>query len=592
MASAFADFNAAVQYHRAGDLEQAAQICSGILQSSPDDFNALQLLGLIALQRGQLPLAAQHLLRAVQLRPDVAAVHCNLALAWAGQGKLEQAIASFRQAARLQPDLAESHNNLGVALMQRGDLAEAAASLRQAVTLRPDYAEAQQNLGTALQGLGNLNEAVDSFFQAVRARPDYLEAHQSLASIFFTQGRLDEAGRHYRRVVELKPDDWAAHFQLGSVLKDQGDLAGAVQCWQRTVQLRPDYAEARSNLAAALQELGRVDEAVAGFRETLQLQPDLPDVHHNLAMALLLSGDFEQGWREYEWRERASGVRPISFPQPRWHGEPLAGRQILLHTEQGLGDTFQFVRYAQLVKDRGGKVLLLAPEKLAPILRSCPGVDAWYGKGDTLPDFDVYSPLQSLPYLCGTRLASIPAQVPYLFADKALVAEWRGKLADLDGYKVGIHWQGNPNYKADRQRSIPLAQFAPLASVPGVRLISLQRGFGTEQLSAASFPVHDLGDAVDRASGPFMDTAAILRNLDLVITSDTSLPHLAGALGVPVWVALPFVPDWRWLLGRSDSPWYPTMRLFRQQRPGDWTTVFRAVRTALQERMQGQAANG
>jgi hypothetical protein len=265
----------------------------------------------------------------------------------------------------------------------------------------------------------------------------------------------------------------------------------------------------------------------------------------------------------------------------------LENRTILLHAEQGLGDTIQFVRYAPLVKARGGRVLVECRRPLLGLLKTCPGIDRLVVAGDPLPAFDVHAPLLSLPGILGTVLEAIPCSIPYLTADPALVAQWRDKLAALDGVRVGIAWQGNPQYLMDRQRSIPLAQFAPLADLPGVRLISLQKGPGAEQIGQLQgrFPVVDWTADLDERSGPFMDTAAILANLDLVILSDSVLAHLAGALGVTVWMAVPKLPDWRWLLDGEDSPWYPTMRLFRQQAWGNWPDVFQQMRSALTERI-------
>ena len=295
-------------------------------------------------------------------------------------------------------------------------------------------------------------------------------------------------------------------------------------------------------------------------------------------------GRFEQGWPGYEWRWKCKEFGSLPpFHPPLWDGSPLDGRTILVHAEQGLGDTLQFIRYAPLVHQRGGRVILVCQPPLIGLLTRSPGVERLVAQGEALPDYDVHVPLMSLPGLLGTTLESVPADVPYLDAEPQLVEAWRHRLGSYPGFKVGIVWQGNPKFRLDRRRSIPLAQFAPLARVPGVHLFSLQKGPGAEQLAAVTdrFPVTDLGRRLD----DFMDTAAVLKNLDLVISVDTAIAHLAGALGIPVWVALPFVPDWRWLMDREDSPWYPTMRLFRQARPGQWEDVFQRIAEALQRRL-------
>ena len=321
---------------------------------------------------------------------------------------------------------------------------------------------------------------------------------------------------------------------------------------------------------------------MAQYQEALRLKPDFADAQQQVFLWLLM-GNFEHGWPEYEWRwqrkERATYKR--SFAQPLWDGTPLDGHVILLHAEQGLGDTIQFVRYASQVKQRGGRVVVECPRELAPLLGRCAGIDQVVIRRQSLPAFDVHAPLLSLPGIFATRLDTIPADIPYLSVDPMLTERWRAELCIIRAFKIGIVWQGNPGHKRDRQRSVSLMQFAPLARVAQVCLFSLQKGPGTEQLQevAERFAVTDLGSRFEN----FADTAAVLMQLDLVITVDTAVAHCAGALGIPVWVVLPFAPDWRWLLERNDSPWYPTMRLFRQKQPGDWDEVFGRIREEVKK---------
>ncbi len=311
------------------------------------------------------------------------------------------------------------------------------------------------------------------------------------------------------------------------------------------------------------------------------MQPSLVSVRNNRALTLLLLGDFAAGWPEYEWRFRADGIPKWPWLQPMWDGSPLEGRTILLQREQGLGDILQAIRYAPLVKQRGGRVLVVSPRKMIPILSTCAGIDQLLPDDERLPKFDVFAPLLSLPGIFKTDLATIPADVPYLSAPAESVEHWRGVFAKDRRLRVGIGWQGSTTFKGDRARSFPLALFEPLAAIPGVRLLSLQKGAGSEQLADAKFKVEDLGSTLDEGAAAFCDTAAVIENLDLVISSDTALAHLAGALAARVWVALPLSPDWRWLLDRDDSPWYPTMRLFRQTRAGDWPAVFERIAAEL-----------
>jgi len=304
-------------------------------------------------------------------------------------------------------------------------------------------------------------------------------------------------------------------------------------------------------------------------------------------MIWLLQGDFERGWPEYEWRWNTAEQPPLHFEQPQWMGEPLDGKTILLHAEQGFGDTIQFVRYATFIKNLGATVILECPKPLIPLLASCRAVDRVVEQGELRESYDFHAPLLSLPTVFKTSLTTIPATVPYLFADPRLVDRWREALAGIRGFRIGINWRGRPGRGAYRRRDIPLELFASLAALPGVQLISLQREGDVDLASFANrASIVAPGSDIDTANGAFMDTAAIMKNLDLVITSDTSIPHLAGALGVPVWLALPFVPDWRWLLNRSDSPWYPTMRIFRQRSATDWLDVFKQIKECIGEGMK------
>jgi hypothetical protein len=367
-------------------------------------------------------------------------------------------------------------------------------------------------------------------------------------------------------------------------LKDQGKLDEAVACYRRALDLKPDLVEAHSNLGVAFNDQGICSEAAACYRRALELNPDLAEVHLYQSLLSLLTGDFQRGWAEYQWRWKTKASPPREFAQPLWEGQPLRNGTILLHAEQGLGDTIQFVRYAALVKRRAAAVIVECPRPLLSVLKSCAGVDRLVARGDGLPPFDVRVPLLSLPGVFGTTLENVPATTPYLFADPGLVSRWREELDRQAGFKIGIAWRGSPAHTNDRVRSFPLACFQPLARLPGVHLLSLQKGAGAEELQDQrnQFPVTEAGSRLE----DFADTAALMMNLDLVIACDTAVAHLAGALGVAVWVALPLVPDWRWLLDRDDSPWYPTMRLFRQKKLGDWAGVFQRIATALDAVLQ------
>jgi tetratricopeptide (TPR) repeat protein len=448
-------------------------------------------------------------------------------------------------------------------------------------------------LGSVLWSQGKLGQALERYRQALALRPNHAETYNNLGVVLRKLGQLDQASAAFDQALALRPGSAEAHNNLGNVLKQQGQLDQALAQFEQALVLRPNYADAQNNLGVILWQQGKLAEAAAHFKQALALNPDLAEAQTGLASCDLVQEDYERGWPAYEARLRIPGPTP-QHSLPRWTGQPLAGRSLLLVPEQGLGDMLQFIRFARLLKEQGARVVLTCPKPLGRLLAGHSDWDELFvmGSGKELPRCDFYLPLLSAPYALGTTAATIPCQVPYLWSDPALTGRWRQELAEIEGFKIGIVWQGSRHFHLDRLRSIPLAHFAALARLPGVQLISLQKGFGSEQTATVDFPLVDLSGRLDEVAGPFMDTAAVIRNLDLVLTPDTAIAHLAGALGAPVWVALQLSPDWRWLRRRDDSPWYPTMRLFRQTTLGDWPEVFERIAEAVQTVQKGQPRPG
>ena len=503
-------------------------------------------------------------------------------IAHANAGRVGDALSCFRRAISVRPELAQAHHNLGVAYAQQGRPEDALASLRRALELQPNYPEAHFNLANTLSGLGRRDEAIAQLRQAISLRPDYPEALSNLGLALTEAGQPAEAAVLLRQAVRLRHDYPEAHNNLGLALADLGRFDEAIQCFEQTLRINPRYSHAHVNLGSAYKEQGRCEEALACYDLALRYESDSPSTCWNRSLALLQMGDFERGWKEYEWRWRKKDARPRKCTQPAWDGSPLEGRTILLWSEQGLGDAIQFARYASLVQARGGRVVLECLNIVRELFSGMAGADQVVAEGSQTPPFDVHAPLMSLPFLLGTTRSTVPATVPYLSADPQRVEVWRQRLAEVGGFRVGIVWQGNPFHKWDRHRSVPLWRFAPLADLPGVTLVSLQKGPGTEQLEGFSrFRVVVPETAPMGTPGAFADTAALIANLDLVVTVDTAVAHLAGALGAPVWVALAALSDWRWLRDRDDSPWYPTLRLFRQPQLGDWGSVFERMAKML-----------
>ncbi len=578
-------------FHRQKKRDQAVDCWRRALAIQVDLPDTWLCLGHARREAGNMEEAAAHYREVVRLRPKAPEGHFHLGDVLRHLGLWADAAASYQECLRLQPDFVEAHHNLGLAFRYQDKRKEAEASYREALRLQPTHASALNNLGVLLKDRDQLDEAIRCLRKAIELNPKGPQPLSNLGVTLAHQKKLEEAIECYRKALSLKPDYADAHSNLGNALRDLGKHEEAVSHFEEALRIQPEFAEAHNNLGIARGQQGDLAQAVACYGRALQYKPDYPDARLNRSLAWLAMGDFEQGWPEYEYRWQGKTKRPRNFKQPLWDGSNLNGRTILLYPEQGLGDTLQFIRYALLVKQRDGRVLFECPKVLVRLLSGCPGIDQVIPEGSALPEFDVQAPLLSLPGRFRTNLETIPATVPYIFPDPDLLKHWREAMKHLGGFKIGIAWQGSTTHKMDRHRSIPLRQFAPLARVPGVRLIGLQIGAGTEQLDEGTcgFPVQDLGRFVD-ARGAFTDKAALMKQLDLVIACDTSLAHLAGALRVPVWIAVSFAPDWRWLRDREDSPWYPTLRIFRQKEWGNWEEVFARMAAELTRLVPGSAS--
>lgn len=568
----------AVEHHQAGDLAQAEAGYRAILARDPLCSDALHLLGVIASQRGDQAKAVALIERAIAVQPDAAPYYFDLGISLKSLGRPRDAITALQQGLQLQPQAVEANNNLGCVYLDLGQYRKAVQCFMNAVELRPEYPEALNNLGNAYTSLGRPGHAIGAYLRALQARPDYVAAIANLGRVLRREGRLAEAVECFRRALELSPGNADTHHDLGLALKAQGDASGALASYQEALRLQPRSAVVLNSLGVLLAEQGRNNDALGCYEAALQEQPQLREAQWNQALARLLSGDLAGGWPGYEQRIHMQRCYPHLYRKPRWEGGELQGQRVLIHDEIGYGDVFQFVRYLPLVKARGAYVMFECKPGLQRLLAGMEGVDCLRERSSQpVPEaeFDLYLPMESLPYVFGTTLTTVPATVPYVRPDPALVEQWRTRLERCpdngSGMRVGLVWSGNPDSEYDRQRSIPLDRLAPLANVGDVRFVSLQKGPAAEQLRQVPFGVDvlALGDQLT----DFADTAAVIANLDLVISVETAVPHLAGAIATPVWTLLPFVPAWRWLLGREDSPWYPSMRLFRQSRSGDWDSV-------------------
>ena len=507
------------------------------------------------------------------------------AIALHQNGDLPAAAALYLEILAVAPDHFDALHLLGVYALQTGDLPAAYDLLERAVALKPDDATAQMHFAHALQRQGLFERALRTYRHAVALAPNDAMALTNYANLLLEMKRHPEALPLLERAVQLAPDYAEAYNNLGSALVDLRRYDEALVCIERALELDPDYMVAHYNRGNALQSLRRIDAALRSYERALALAPGDVDANVNAGICKLLSGALEQGWPQYEWRWRKPSyqTRMSAFEQPWWRGETaLRDTTLLLHAEQGYGDTLQLCRYAALLAEQGARVLLRVQPALKTLLAGLPGVQQVLSEADPLPAFDLHCPLMSLPLAMRTSLATIPSGAAYVHADPARVEDWGRRLGPATRPRIGLAWSGNANHDNDRQRSIPLAQLRALLTADA-DFFSLQKDpRAVDRIVLANDErLHDHAAQLT----DFADTAALLAHMDLVISVDTSVAHLAGAMGKPVWILLPFVPDWRWLLERDDSPWYPSARLFRQSRDGNWDGALADLARALADNL-------
>lgn len=581
-------YNTAYKLQQSGNLEDAEALYRRILERQPKHLHALYLLGSLCAQQGRYTDALPLLERAVAIDPAFTEALNNRGVALAGLERWDEALASYAEAIKTRPGYADALNNQGIIFQNLDRLPEAIDSFERAIRYKPGYAQALNNLGIALKTVERIDEADTAFRQALAAQPDYPEAVNNVGLIHLKNSQFEEALGYFDRAIALQSEFAQAHNNRGAALKELGRFDDAEASYKRAIALKRDYIEPYNNLGTCLASRGNFDEAYAWFDKALAISPEHANAHWNRALALLMAGNYEEGWPEYEWRFLSKSVTSHASTKPRWDGAPLNGRRILVCAEQGFGDTLNFLRYLPLVKQRGGYVLFECQPALKSLLANYPAIDLLLdppAKGeDQAEPYDVQVSLLSLPGLFGTTVDTVPAYDPPLKTPREFTDLWRARLTEINSaiqsrIKVGIVWAGNPTHKNDHNRSCSLADFAPLAKVPGVVFYSLQKGPPASQASnaPAGMTLIDIGPAI----ADFADTAAIVEHLDLVIAVDTSVVHLAAALGKPVWMLTPHCPDWRWLMEREDSPWYDTLRIFRQAEPRNWTPVMERIAAEL-----------
>jgi len=605
------------ELYRQGRLADAERVYAAILAVRPDQFDALQSLGTIKRLNGRFSEALDLISRAMRSKAPSPEVLWNHGVVLSALNRPREAIESFDRAIKLKSKFSDAHNDRGSALRQLNRFDEALTSYDRALAAQPNFVEALYHRGNALEQLQRFEEALASYDRTLALRPDLVEALYNRGNVLEQLKRFDEALASYDRALALRPNFIEALYNRGNLLRELKRFDEALASYDRALALRPNVVEALQNRGHALEQLQRFEEALASYDRALALRPDLVDTlynrgitltelkrfdealssngrvlaerpdyaeaHFHEALCRLMIGDFDRGWEKYEWRWETEHQRHAKrgFTQPLWLGqEEIAGKTILLHAEQGLGDTIQFCRYVPLVVARGARVVLEVQKSLQELMSSLDGVAHIISRGDPLPDFDLQCPLLSLPLAFRTRLETIPSAVPYLRASPQASSNWERRLGPTDRPRIGLVWSGNPTNPRDHIRSIGFNSFLSLLDI-NTTFISLQkdvRAADAMVLNGRRDLLH-FGDELRN----FSDTAALISNLDLVITVDTSVAHLAGALAKPVWVLLSFLGDWRWLCDREDSPWYPTARLFRQGATRAWDNVIARVHAALDD---------
>ncbi|TWH47597.1 tetratricopeptide repeat protein [Sporomusa sp. KB1] len=502
------------------------------------------------------------------------------------QGMLEAAIQCYQEGLILCPGNAELWFNLASTFLALRRLSEAVEAFQQVLMLRPDIVGAYNNLGGALIELSRLPEAIEVLQQAIALQPNFAEAYSNLGNALLKLHKPLEAAAVLQQAITLKPDFAEAYISLGNALLKLQRPSEAVEVLQQAIAFQPDLFGAYINLGNALQSQGKAEDAIFAYNRAITLKPADPRGYNNRAQAILLSGDLARGFAEYEWRTKVNRYRHFyeGFDsRPRWDGENFAGKRLLVYDEQGFGDTLQFCRYLPLVKARGGIVQFSTKQPLLRLFTNLPGIDELIeqsGAAIAKTQFDLTVPLLSLPHIFGTTLQTIPAGIPYLTVGQHSIAAWRSKMnCSGTNLRVGLSWAGDPANIPGQSRTCGLKAMSPLTGIPGTTFYSLQTGAAAKEANTPPPGMQLIDLTADIAD--FADTAALIMNLDLVVSVDTAVAHLAGGLGKPVWTLLPSDGEWRWLLARSDTPWYPTMRLFRQSTPGDWNVVMTVVAQEL-----------
>ncbi|MBF0329962.1 MAG: tetratricopeptide repeat protein [Nitrospirae bacterium] len=539
----------ALEHHKNGDFEKAIDIYTNLLKKNTDP----QILNFLALSFKSL-------------------------------GDYDSALTHLNRAIELSPNFVEAIANSGIIMNAIGHTDKAIKAYQKAISLSPNLPAPYFNLAKLLQSKSDYDKAIVCYKKALELDPSLHDAYPNLAYIYAAKKSPIKAIGFYIKAIELLPTNAELYNNLGVVLFDNGNINESIECYRKAIEIDPNYASAYYNLGNSLRAIKDIEEAIECYKHAITNDNSLSYAHWNLAILLLLTGRFDEGWKEYEWRwELKDYITNRNFIQPLWDGRDIKGQTILLHAEQGLGDAIQFIRYIPSIAEKGVRIIIECQKELVSLFSSSENIESITVQGERLPPFDIHCPFLTIPYIFKTTNENIPTKVPYLSADNSLIQKWSA-LAGIDKnrFNIGIVWAGNPKNANDKVRSLSLDLFAPLSELKNIQFYSLQKGEASAQINTRSLAIKDLTSEIQ----DFSDTAALIMNLDLIISVDTAVAHLAGALAKPVWLLIPPIPDWRWQLNKDDSPWYPTMKLFRGYKEGEWADVVEKIKNELSSRQK------
>ena len=577
-------FALAVENQKKNNFQIAENLYKEILKTNPNHFKSIFYLGILLAQTKKFNLAKSFLHKAIQIQPNYAMAYNNLGVVLKELGENQKAIKNYEKAIQIQPNYADAHYNLGVVLKELEENQKAITCYEKAIQIQPNYADAHYNLGVVLKDLEKYQKAITCYEKAIQIQPNYAMAYNNLGVVLKELGENQKAIKNYEKAIQIQPNYAMAYNNLGVVLKELGENQKAIKNYEKAIQIQPNYAMAYNNLGSVQKELGENQKAIKSYEKSMQIDPNNPDVNFNFGMLLFSMSDFKKGFIQYEWRKKLpQNINKYkNIKGVEWQGENLNNKTILILSEQGIGDIIQFSRYIYLIEKEYSVNIIFKTYKRMPYLFSKSKFKIILNE-DNIPKYDFYKHLMSLPKIYYEKTKTFPSQINFIPKDKKIALKWKERLNEIKGFKVGINWQGSKTNKSDHLRSIPLNYFNDLFNIEKINFISLQKGFGVEQIKNFKHKdkLYDFSKEVDNGENIFEDTIGILQNIDLVISIDSSLVHLSSTLGIKTFALLHFCPDWRWNLITKEFSWYDNLKIYKQEEINKWDSIFSLLKKDL-----------